>query len=112
MGLSVDSPCLLGPRRWSLADRYWAAWDDIPQNGNCDKIVFISILIIISRGGSGKVHKQRLQHHVPSHINMHSYISSCSRSPQVRLAAAYVGMHGYVGWLSSWIITAHNEDYD
>ena len=26
---------------------------------------------------ANKVHKHRLQHHAPSHITMHPYISSC-----------------------------------
>ena len=46
---------------------------------------------------ANKVHKQGLQHHAPSHITMHPYISSSSRSLQIRIAEIFVGMHGYVG---------------
>ena len=57
-----------------------------------------------------KVHKQGLQHHAPSHINMHPHTSSCSRSPQFRLAATMylcVGMHGYVGHGTATLFVCH-----
>ena len=56
---------------------------------------------IIGMAVSNKVHKQGLQHHGLSHITIHPYIGSCKLnlwgSTCILAAAAYVGMHSYVG---------------
>ena len=48
---------------------------------------------------ANKVHEHGLQHHAPSHITMHLYISSCNTNLWKSTVATYVGMymHGYVG---------------